>query len=401
MENEQIKQYLISFVERTLNKCEAFTRVYGRDFVRQRLEINLDKVYTDIYHEVDNGQYSLRDLSIKLFSHNENAKPLTIRDIKSDYVFQHDMLHESIHAIFRRTPEECESFGIEDGTGIQEYDNGGSRLGLGFNEGLTEWFCKKAGYPLNVYGAESNIVELFELAIGEEEVMKLAKGDIKRNAAELLQMPKKDLEKMLYSVDEIWRKESDNDQLGRIIGVLSNRENETLSDENQEQLKEELGVDYDKYAQMMKNMGYFIKNINVNDVNQQLSYLRQALNIGKTDLDANLAFIKQDIYLKYFNKEIENLQNDATVSKETINRLTGLYNNITEEQASYSPILLKFKKEIYPELQSKSPVVNESKFAEIYEKAKGSISRVFGRIKTFFKAQTNNKDKDDNELDEH
>ena len=67
MENEEIKQYLISFAEKTLNRCEAFTRIYGKDFVRQRLEVNLDKVYTDLYHNGDNGQYSLNDLSIRLF----------------------------------------------------------------------------------------------------------------------------------------------------------------------------------------------------------------------------------------------------------------------------------------------------------------------------------------------
>ncbi len=48
MENEEIRLYLIDFVEKTLNKCEAFTRVYGKDFVRKRLEINLEKVYIDI-----------------------------------------------------------------------------------------------------------------------------------------------------------------------------------------------------------------------------------------------------------------------------------------------------------------------------------------------------------------
>jgi len=40
MENEELRQYLIDFVEKTLNECEAFTRVYGKDFVRKRLEKN-------------------------------------------------------------------------------------------------------------------------------------------------------------------------------------------------------------------------------------------------------------------------------------------------------------------------------------------------------------------------
>lgn len=397
MENKKIKQFLISFSERTLNKCETFTRTYGKDFARQRLEINLDKVYTDIHHDVDNGQYSLKDLSIRLFSHSKNAKPLTIKDIKNDFVLQHDILHESIHAIFRRTPEECETFEIKSGTGINEYYNNGSVLGTGLNEGLTEWLCKKAGYPLNVYSAESNIVELFELAIGEDGVMQLTKGDIKGNATKLLQMSIEDLEEMLYHIDEVWRKENDNEQLRRIVGILSNRENTLLSDKNQEDLKEELGSDYNRYTQLMRSMYNFKKNLNVNDVNQQLEYLNQALNIGKTDLNWRIDSLKEDIYLKYFNKEIEDLQNNTTISREEMNRLNALYNNIDDEHSIHSPILLRFKNEIYPKLQNKLPVVNESKFAEIYEKAKENINQVFKEFKTFFKEQIN--DKDINERD--
>ena len=43
MENQEIRQYLINFVEKTLNQCEVFTKVYGKDFVRKRLEENLKK----------------------------------------------------------------------------------------------------------------------------------------------------------------------------------------------------------------------------------------------------------------------------------------------------------------------------------------------------------------------
>lgn len=402
MENEEIKQYLISFAEKTLNRCEAFTRIYGKDFVRQRLEVNLDKVYTDLYHNGDNGQYSLNDLSIRLFSDDENATPLTIKDIKSNFNLQHDILHEAIHAIFRRTDEECEKFGIEDGTGLVEYYNIGTPMGGGLNEGLTEWICKKAGYPLNVYGEEANIIELFELAIGEDKVMQLAKGDIRGNVAELLQMSKEDLGKLLNQVDYICSSEGKIEQINRIISTLSQRKSGILTIENEEDLKEELGTDYESYSQMMKNMRCFRKNVNGNDVNEQLSYLQELHNNKKKDMNFHIGFfVKEDIYLKYFSKEIEDLQKAKTISKETMNRLTALYNNISEEEASHSQILLKFKNELYPELQSKAAVVNESKFAEIYGKAKGNISQVFGKIKAFFIEQTNKKNNDNRELDEH
>lgn len=396
MENEQIKQYLISFVEKTLNKCKTFTSVYGKDFIRQRLSINLIKVYTDIYHDVDNGQYSLNDSSIRLFSHNANTDPLTIKDIENDYVYQHDILHEAIHAIFRRLPDECESLGIEDGTGIDEYGNNGMHLGRGFNEGLTEWICKKAGYPLNVYEVESSIVEMFDLAIGEENVIKLAKGGIKENATELLQMSKQDVVSFLSGIDEIWSKENDIYQLERIINKLSNRDNLPIG--NQEQLKNELGADYDKYSDLLQNMAYFAKGINISNLHEQVSYLNRALSYEKNDLAAKIAFTKEDIYLKYFAKEIEELVNSTTISKEAITRLTALYNDISEECTSYSPVLLKFKNEIYPELLEKSPLVSESKFAEIYKKSKGSINQVLGKIKMFFKEKIVDKNKENNDI---
>lgn len=395
MENEQIKQYLISFAEETLNRCNIFAKNYGKDFVRQRLEKNLKKVYTDLYHRSDNGQYSLRDLSIRIFSENENAKPLTINDIKSNYNLQHDILHESIHAVFKRTDEETESIGIKDGTGLMEFHDSGIPVGKGLNEGLTEWICKKAGYPLKVYEAETNIVELLELAVGEDKIIQLANGDIKRNATELLEMSKEDLEKMLNQVDYVCKKESDIEQINRITSILS-------KGKSGDELKEELGTDYEKYSQMIRNMKYFRKNVNGNDVNEQIKYLRELLENEKKDKDFHVGFsIKEDIYLRYFDREIEGLQNKKNISKETMNRLTELYNNISEDEAIHSTVLSRFKNELYPELQSKVAVVSESKFAEIYGKAKGNISQVFGKIKAFFVNKTNTKSNDNRELDEH
>lgn len=123
-ENQEIKQYLIDFVEKTLNECESFTKVYGKDFVRKRLEINLEKVYTDISSSNANtGLYDMENSCITIFSSNNSTKPLTIADIESNKKLQHMILHESIHVIFRRIKEECLSFGIEDGTGMLEFYN--------------------------------------------------------------------------------------------------------------------------------------------------------------------------------------------------------------------------------------------------------------------------------------
>ena len=112
-----------------------------------------------------------------------------------------------------------------------------------------------------MYGAEANIIELFELAIGEDKVMQLAKGDIKGNVAELLQMSKEDLGALLNQVDYICSREGNIEQVNRIISTLSKRKSEMLTIENEDDLKEELGTDYESYSQIMKNMRCFRKNV--------------------------------------------------------------------------------------------------------------------------------------------
>ena len=104
MENQEIRQYLINFAEKTLNKCEAFTKVYGKDFVRKRLEKNLEKVYTDISSSNPNtALYDMENSCITIFSENNLDKLLTVADIENNKKLKHLILHESIHAIFRRT----------------------------------------------------------------------------------------------------------------------------------------------------------------------------------------------------------------------------------------------------------------------------------------------------------
>lgn len=367
MEDKKIKKYLINFTEKQLNKCKAFTKVYGKKFARERLELNIDKVYIEQYNKNGiNGDYNIENKKIRIYTHYKDSKLTTLKDIKRDFVIQHDMLHESIHAIFNRTPEECEQLKIELGTGISEqYSNKG--YGTGFNEGLTEWICKKAGSPSNAYEAESNIVELFELAIGEDKVMQLAKGGIKRNVPELLQMTEEDTIDMLQQVDKINKKERYIEKLNRINNVLlSNKNNSLILAKNNEQLKKELGEDYGEYHFLMNLKGFFHKDTD------EVSYLREYIKKQEKDCNAHISSLKEKVYLKYFDKEIEEIQN-TTISKEKMKWLTNLYNNITEEHASDSKVLLRFKNEIYPKLQEKSLADNKSKLARFVNKFKKNI----------------------------
>lgn len=300
MENEEIRQYLINFVEKTLNECEAFTRVYGKDFVKSRLETNLKTVSIDISNSNANtARYDIEKSCITFFLSNDSTKTLTIADIESNRKLQHMILHESIHAIFRRTKEECKAFGIEDGTGTLEFYNNGQELGRGLNEGLTEWICQKAGYGALSYVAEQNIIKILELAIGENAVMQLAKGDIKENIAQLLQMTEEECRYTLSLVDRIC--------------------------ENEDSL--------------------YMKYNTVEDIEDER-------------LDKSISHFEATIFEKYFKDEIETVQNAESISEETMQRFYNLSFCIKGGKTPASEIFnsrlpLKFKNEIYPSLLEK------------------------------------------------
>ena len=298
MENKELRQYLIDFVEKTLNECEAFTRVYGKDFVKQRLEKNLEKVYTDIsISNFNTGLYDMENSIITIFSGNEYTRPLTIADIENNKKLKHMILHESIHAIFRRTKEECQAYSIEDGTGVLEFYKNNQELGRGFNEGLTEWICQKAGYGEQAYAAEKGIMKILELAIGEDAVMQLANGDIKGNIAKLLKMSRAESLQTIALVDNIYQNEQ--------------RTTDKMNLENEDM-----------------------------------------------ELDKSISHLEAILFEKYFKDEIESAQKTENLSEETMQRLFKLSfcingGNTEGSKMFDSRLPLKFKNEIYPGLLKK------------------------------------------------
>ena len=353
MESEEIRQYLIDFVEKTLNNSEVFTRVYGKDFVRRRLEINLKKVYTDISDSnVNTGLYDIENSCITIFKSNNSTTPLTIADIENNKKLKHMILHESIHAIFRRTKEECENYGIEDGTGILEFYNNGQELGRGFNEGLTEWICQKAGYGEASYTSEKNIIKILELALGEDAIMQLASGNIKENIARLLQMSKVECLQTIALIDNIYQNEQ-----------------------------------------------------RVSAINQNV------LDYEDVELDKSISNLEVILFEKYFKDEIETAQNREDISEETMNRLFDLEFSIHGGRTQASKIFdaelpLKFKNEIYPELlkkqqkalllqreqgRSSKATTEKTNLPVLYKKS--WLRRIKEAIKSKFIHNSNQKDK--------
>jgi len=313
MENEEIRQYLIDFVEKVLNECEVFSRVYGKDFVRKQLDLNLDKVITNVYVKGNcRGLYNPKMKAIALFSEKEDSPPLTIADIEKDEILKHNILHEAIHAIFRKSEEQCKELGVRFATGTDEMYLDGTGLGRGLNEGLTEWICQKAGYKCTTYMTENNIVRMLELAIGEENVMKLANGNIKDNVSQILGLDETECRYILGLIDKI----HDNEIKAYSI---------------------EGGKDNTKELEI---------------------------------LDKSIAHFEATIFEKYFGDEIENAINSDTISDETMMRMFDIQMMIQGGQTSASDVFasrlpMRFKNQIYPELFEKN---RKTKLKEIRER---------------------------------
>ena len=49
VENNDVRDYIVNYAISTLESCKLFTDTFGKGYVKKRLDINLDKVYTNEY----------------------------------------------------------------------------------------------------------------------------------------------------------------------------------------------------------------------------------------------------------------------------------------------------------------------------------------------------------------
>lgn len=301
MENEEIKQYLIDFVVKILSECKVFSNVYGEEFVEQQLEKNVEKVITDVYVKTNiKGSYNPKIKAIILLSGQKDSPPLTIEDIENNDILKHYILHEALHAIFEKDKQEYKELGLRYSTGVDEMYLDGTSLGIGLNEGLTEWICQKAGYGCISYTTEFNIVRMLELAIGEENVMKLAKGNIKENVTKLLDLDETECKYILGLIDRI----HDNEIKAFTV---------------------EKGVD------------------NTSELE---------------NLDKSISHFEATIFEKYFGEEIADALNSETITPEIMSRMDNIEMLIQGGETPASDIFssrlpLQFKTQIYPEILKK------------------------------------------------
>ncbi len=187
--NKKVKQYMIDTVLNLINQNRIFKKVYGIDFIKKRIEENLNEVITDIPPEINGigGRYINSNKNIMIFLSGKDNCELTINDIKRKHAIPL-LVHELIHAIMRKNDEECKELSdeiykyykkrteVELSTGVVIiYDDGA--IGIGLNEGLTNWLCGLLGKnDKNSYKNLTNIVYQVENAIGKNKMMKFSKG---------------------------------------------------------------------------------------------------------------------------------------------------------------------------------------------------------------------------------
>lgn len=190
IENEEIKEYLMHVATTRLQNCDVFTRTFGRRFAKNRLKTNLCKVYTNEINKKCKGYAVTKGKgasTITICCKKEMNEPLSVEQIAEDVEFETIALHEAIHIILEKTKQECKQAFIDSGTGIMEQILE-VEIGRGLNEGLTNWIVRKTGLPTNGYRTLTNFMEELELAIGEDNVMEMGKGNLCERIPKLLKI---------------------------------------------------------------------------------------------------------------------------------------------------------------------------------------------------------------------
>ncbi len=336
VKSERLKEYIVDFVASKLNSYRLFTKVYGHKFVKKRLEINLDKAYVQEYNNKNNpGFYDLSDRSITITSPKEE---ITVSDMLSsgpnEIEREDTMLHEAIHAIFARTKTECEKNNIKRGTGILEQYKNNTELGRGLNEGLTNWICRKAGYMMSSsYVTLREFVDLLELAVGTERIIKLPKGNIK-NIAKQLKMTKEEVTELLALADDVYNISPKIKYINHIIQVRERIESLQSEGDSTEEKKQKIAdaigellcsplfldtIRGEEYKEFLKKMGQ------KDSVKMEKEFFLKELRESQLKYESQINMFKEIVYNKYFKKEVEAIMSMQEISMKDMMKLDKLY----------------------------------------------------------------------------
>jgi len=343
---ESIKRISIEYLE----GCEEFVQVFGKGFVQRKFEENVIDVYSNEENEDNSGYYRFEDKSITICSSGKDGKLLTPIEIEHDEDIKETSVHEAIHAILtRRTTTikiiihnimsmvsgvyKSRESNITIGTGILEAKKGGSEIGRGLNEGLTEWICKIAGLKAGTYINLRRTVELLEIAIGSIKVMRLAKGNIEKNITKTLGMSKRECEFFLRLADQEYTLGRGKNFFTKVISKLEGEVDPKYLEKIKEDSKIQTFLESEEYkAAIEEKEGEII-----------LEYARKQLEDIEYARRTNLLMMQSTIFDKYFKEEFEQVQSRQGMSYEQLQRFTEIAELMEEgieeeEEKEYSSI---------------------------------------------------------------
>ena len=249
--NPEIKSYTYRFVQEALKRNPLFEKVFGKNYVKNRIKESIKTVYTNETPSAKGyiGYHTFND-DITLCLTSEDNGLLRPEDIEKNSDYQELLLHEAVHAIFKRTKKECKKMKVECATGLLEVRTipeikGWIETGRGLNEGFTEWVCERiGGYETKSYSELTNYIRLLELAVGTEKVLELGKGDIYKRMPSILGIDNKsDLNGLIASSDALYNLNSELLTNKIICELLEYREDN----------KEKSSPEYDKKYEISKN----------------------------------------------------------------------------------------------------------------------------------------------------
>ena len=353
----EIKEYLEKFVEEKLSNNELFIKTYGKNFVNKRLSKNLDKVYIDKARNDIAGCFRMQDKSITLYLLEDEAVDVKkiIEKIDDNQFLKFVILHEAIHAIFCKSELEKKLQGIKYGTGIMEIQNDGTCVGKGINEGLTNWICEKSGVKAESYRVTTDCTRRLEEVIGEENMMKMARGHIKRNVSKQLGIDEENCVSLLSIFDQIIGAEKIYDQLMNIKNILIiYKDYQNLSEKDQKMVEKEYRkIKEDSlYKVILEFKDKQLQDGSFIDIEIEC-YVTAANNVKK----------KVDMYVQKFNKELAYIKYKLGISKDRVSNFKSKKENSFKKRiadlSSYSNVEIKDVKSANERQRSNQDITKE------------------------------------------
>ena len=338
--NPEVQEFIYEFVQEQLDQYETFKKVYGEEFVSKKLRENIRTVYTDEQRPGFAGYYTPTERKI-VICNNENH--LTPSGILNDSHIAKTTTHESIHAILNHYGEK--NNGIYGNTGMQYSQGNGIlgrvEIGRGANEGLTEWLCSKLGYDLSNsgYKTEMNYINQLEQAVGEENILRLGKGNPKE-IAKILQLSPRELPEFLGKIDQINADLYRSGKIENIVNALkilnqrgSNSSAEQISwaENYLEKSDTYRGIENDPdYIQFLQERGL----ASTETVKQ--NYFEQKLAEIQSNRKQNIADLDNEIFDRYFKREYEQIKGKETIPDKLFEKYSKLSQSINTTDAKYN-----------------------------------------------------------------